>query len=70
MADAPIIRRHGRNRNRSKRGENLDVTGDNILDIAEFTVEKYEFRKDTTLAATTTRERAVHRDRGRAVASD
>ena len=35
-----------------------DVVGDNILDIAEFTVEKYEFRNDTTLSAET-RERAV-----------
>ena len=28
----------------------FDVVGDNILDIADFTVEKYEFRTDTTLS--------------------
>ena len=28
----------------------LNVLGDNILDIADFTVEKYEFRTDTTLS--------------------
>lgn len=36
----------------------FNVVGDNILDIAEFTVEKYEFRNDTTLSAET-RERAL-----------
>lgn len=35
-----------------------NVVGDNILDIAEFTVEKYEFRTGTTLSAET-REQAV-----------
>lgn len=29
----------------------FNVVGDNILDIADFTVEKYEFRTDTTLSA-------------------
>lgn len=28
----------------------LNVLGDNILDIADFTVEKYEFRTDCTLS--------------------
>lgn len=28
----------------------FNVVGDNILDIADFTVEKYEFRTDTTLS--------------------
>lgn len=36
----------------------FNVLGDNILDIAEFTVEKYEFRNDTNLSPET-RERAV-----------
>jgi len=36
----------------------FNVVGDNILDIAEFTVEKYEFRNDTTLPAET-REQAL-----------
>ena len=27
----------------------LDIVGDNILDIADFAIEKYEFRNDTTL---------------------
>ena len=38
----------------------LNVVGDNILDIAEFTVEKYEFRNNVTLSAET-REQAVTR---------
>jgi hypothetical protein len=46
----------------------LDVAGGGILGIAEFTVEKYEFRDDTSLAARTP-ERAVARDRGWAVAA-
>ena len=29
----------------------LNVVGDNILDIAEFTVEKHEFRNNTTFSA-------------------
>lgn len=29
----------------------FNVVGDNILDIADFTVEKYEFRTDTTFSA-------------------
>ena len=28
----------------------FNVVGDNILDIADFTVEKYEFRTDSTLS--------------------
>ena len=36
----------------------LNVVGDNILDIAEFTVEKHEFRNDTTLSPEL-RERVV-----------
>ena len=28
----------------------FDIVADNMLDIAEFTVEKYEFRNDTTLS--------------------
>lgn len=36
----------------------FNVAGDNIVDIAEFTVEKYEFRNSTTLSAET-RERAL-----------
>lgn len=38
----------------------LNVVDDNILDIAEFTVEKYEFRNNVTLSAET-REQAVAR---------
>lgn len=29
----------------------LDVVGENILDIADFAIEKYEFRNDTKLSA-------------------
>ena len=47
----------------------LDVVGENVLYIAEFTVEKYEFGNETTLPAET-RERAVTRDQGWAVAAD
>ncbi len=28
----------------------MNIVGENILDIADFTVEKYEFRTDTTLS--------------------
>ena len=28
----------------------LSIVGDNILDIADFAIEKYEFRNDTTLS--------------------
>ena len=38
------------------------IVGDNILDIADFTVEKYEFRNDSTLAPEV-REEAVERIR-------
>ena len=33
-----------------KNSIDFDVVGENIADIADFTVEKYEFRHDTTLA--------------------
>jgi hypothetical protein len=36
------------------------IVGDNILDIADFTVEKFEYRNDTTLAPEV-REEAVAR---------
>ncbi len=36
----------------------FNIAGDNIGDIAEFTVEKYEFRNGVTLSAET-RERAI-----------
>ena len=36
----------------------IELVGDNISDIAEFTVEKFEFRTDSTLPAET-REQAV-----------
>lgn len=36
----------------------IELVGDNILDIAEFTVEKFEFRTDRTLPAEL-REQAV-----------
>ena len=29
----------------------FDIVGDNIQDMAEFTIEKYEFKNDTTLSA-------------------
>ena len=29
----------------------MNIVGDNILDIAEFAIEKYEFRTETTLSA-------------------
>lgn len=31
----------------------FNIVGDNISDIAEFTVEKYEFKNDTTLSPET-----------------
>ena len=33
-----------------KNALDFEVVGENILDIADFAVEKYEFRNDTTLA--------------------
>ena len=33
-----------------KNSIDFGIVGDNIQDIADFTVEKYEFRNDTTLA--------------------
>lgn len=33
-----------------KRSVDFNIVGENILDIADFAVEKYEFRNDTTLA--------------------
>ena len=38
----------------------FNVVGDNILDIADFTVEKYEFRTDSTLSPEV-REEAVEK---------
>ena len=38
----------------------FNVVGDNILDIADFTVEKYEFRTDSTLSPEM-REEAVEK---------
>lgn len=29
----------------------MDIIGDNISDIAEFTIEKYEFKNDSTLSS-------------------
>ena len=29
----------------------MDIIGDNISDIAEFTIEKYEFKNDNTLSS-------------------
>lgn len=40
----------------------FNVVGDNILDIADFTVEKYEFRTDSTLSPEM-REEAVEKIR-------
>ena len=34
-----------------KSSVDFNIVGDNILDIADFTIEKYEFRNDTTLSA-------------------
>ena len=34
-----------------KSAVDFDIVADNMLEIAEFTVEKYEFRNDTTLPA-------------------
>ncbi|MDE0144614.1 MAG: hypothetical protein OXI53_05470 [Nitrospira sp.] len=31
----------------------LTIVGDNISDIADFTIEKYEFKNDTTLSSET-----------------
>lgn len=36
----------------------FNIVGDNISDIAEFTVEKYEFKNDTTLSPET-RDKAM-----------
>ena len=33
-----------------KNSVDFDIVADNMLDIAEFTVEKYEFRNDLTLS--------------------
>ena len=43
-----------------KNSIDFGIVGDNILDIADFTVEKYEFRNDTTLPPDV-REAAVSR---------
>lgn len=34
-----------------KNALDFDIVGENILDIADFAVEKYEFRNDTTLSS-------------------
>ena len=34
-----------------KSAVDFNIVGDNILDIADFAIEKYEFRHDTTLSA-------------------
>lgn len=34
-----------------KSAVDFNIVGDNILDIADFAIEKYEFRNDTTLSA-------------------
>ena len=36
----------------------MEIVGDNISDIAEFTIEKHEFRNDNTLSSEV-REEAV-----------
>lgn len=41
-----------------KNALDFEVVGENILDIADFAVEKYEFRNDTTLSSEA-REAAV-----------
>ena len=41
-----------------KNSVDMDIFGDNILDIAEFTIEKHEFRIDNTLSSEV-REEAV-----------
>ena len=43
-----------------KNAIDFSIVGDNILDIADFTVEKYEFRNDSTLAPEM-REEAIER---------
>ena len=43
-----------------KNAIDFSIVGDNILDIADFTVEKHEFRNDSTLAPEV-REEAIER---------
>ena len=43
-----------------KNSIDFSIVGDNILDIADFTVEKYEFRNDSSLAPEV-REDAIER---------
>ena len=43
-----------------KNAIDFNIVGDNILDIADFTVEKYEFRNDSTLAPEV-REEAIEK---------
>ena len=43
-----------------KNSIDFSIVGDNILDIADFTVEKYEFRNDSTLAPEV-RDEAIER---------
>ncbi|MCY4486922.1 MAG: hypothetical protein OXF11_07370 [Deltaproteobacteria bacterium] len=44
--------------NKIRGSADFNVIGDNIADIAEYTVEKYEYRNDTSLARET-REQAL-----------
>lgn len=43
-----------------KNSIDFSIVGDNILDIADFTIEKFEYRNDTTLAPEV-REEAIDR---------
>ena len=45
-----------------KNSIDFSIVGDNILDIADFTIEKFEYRNDTTLAPEV-REEAIARIR-------
>ncbi len=45
-----------------KNAIDLNIVGENIQDIAEFAIEKHEFRNDTTLSAEV-REEAIKRIR-------
>ena len=42
-----------------KSAVDLAIVGDNISDIADFTVEKYEFKNDTNLSSETREEGAA-----------
>ncbi len=49
-----------------KNSVDMDIFGDNISDIAEFTVEKYEFRNNCTLSSQDARG-SSRQDTGRPV---